>query len=312
MQGFRISHIGKLLGVVVMLAILALAGCGGGGSGNSSSGPGKGVKVTVASKIDPDGQLLAEMYALLLEKQGYNVTLKLSLGNNAVLNNAIKSGDVDIYPEFTGTGVGYYNLPPTQDAQTAYQEASTYYKQNVKATWLDPAYNLNDSYGICTSPTNATKYHLATLADLAAHPNQLTLGAQTDFTDPKNGLLKPAAQAYGLTFKKIVTINDQSLGYQAVLNGQVDLNECYTTYPAIVVDHFVLLKDSKNAFGVYNPAPVVRNAVLSKSPAIATTLNPLAAKLTTASQTELIKEYSVDHKPIKEVAQQFLQQQGLL
>lgn len=309
----RVSHLGKLLGIVAVLAVLALSGCGGGGSGNTSSGgPGKGVNVTIGSKKDPDGQLLAEMYALLLQKNGYNVTLKLALGDNAVLNNAIKSGDVDIYPEFTGTAIGYYNLTPTQDPKTAYQEANTYYKQNVSATWLDAAYNLNDSYGICTSSGNASKYNLATLDDLGKVSSQLTLIAQNDFTDPKTGILKPVATAYGLNFKKITTIGEESLGYSAVTSGQADVNECYTTNPAIVIDKFVLLQDTKNAFPDYNPAPVVRNALLQKSPDIATILNPLATKLTTDEQTKLIKQVSVDHTPLKEVAQQYLQQIGLL
>lgn len=310
----RIPVFGKLLGVVLMLVVLTLAGCGGGGSGSnggSSSKPGSGVNVIVGSKKDADGQLEAEMYVLLLQNQGYSVTPKLALGDNKVLNSAIKSGDVDIYPEFTGTAISYYGLPQTQDPQQAYQEAKTYFAQNVGATWLDAAFNLNDSYGICTSQAVATKYNLKTLDDLAKVSSQLTLGAQQDFTDPTNGVLPPVAKAYSLSFKNIVNITEQ-LSFAAVTGGQIDVNECYTTDPAIVTNNFVLLTDNKNAFPDYNPAPVVRTALLTKSPAIGTTLNPLAQKLTTANITALIKQVSVDHMPIQEVAQTFLKQQGLL
>lgn len=309
----RIPVFGKLLGVVLMLVVLTLAGCGGGGSGSggSSSKPGAGVNVTVGSKKDADGQLQAEMYTLLLRNQGYNVTTKLALGDNKVLNSAIKTGDVDIYPEFTGTAISYYSLTPTQDPQQAYQEAKTYFAQNVGATWLDAAFNLNDSYGICTSQSNASKFNLHTLDDLAAVANKLTLGAQQDFTDPTNGVLPPVAKAYGLNFKNIVNISEQ-LSFAAVTGGQIDVNECYTTDPAIVTSNFVLLTDNKQVFPNYNPAPVVRNELLTKSPAIATTLNPLAQKLTTDNITKLIKQVSVDHTPIEEVAQTFLKQEGLL
>jgi len=314
MASARTRLFGKLLGVVLLLAVLTLAGCGGGGSGTgggTNAKPGTGVKVVVASKKDADGQLLAEMYALLLQNQGYTVDLRLALGDNTVVDSAIKSGQIDIYPEFTGTALSNNKLPTTQDPQAAYQEVKTYYEQNLHITWLDAAFGLNDSYGICTSQANAQKFNLKTLDDLAKVSGQLTLAGQQDFTDPTTGVLPPAAKVYGLTFKNTVNITEQ-LSFDAVKNGNADVNECYTTDPAIVTDSFVLLTDDKNAFPNYNPAPLVRDAVLSKSSAIATTLNPLAAKLTTASQTALIKEVSVDGKNIKEVAQQFLQQQGLL
>lgn len=314
MASARTRLFGKLLGVVLLLAVLTLAGCGGGGSGTgggTNAKPGTGVKVVVASKKDADGQLLAEMYALLLQNQGYTVDLRLALGDNTVVDSAIKSGQIDIYPEFTGTALSNYKLPTTQDPQAAYQEVKTYYEQNLHITWLDAAFGLNDSYGICTSQANAQRLNIKTLDDLAKVSGQLTLAGQQDFTDPTTGVLPPAAKVYGLTFKNTVNISEQ-LGFDAVKNGNADVNECYTTDPAIVTDNFVLLTDDKNAFPNYNPAPLVRDAVLSKSSAIATTLNPLAAKLTTASQTALIKEVSVDGKSVKEVAQQFLQQQGLL
>ncbi|HLZ20905.1 MAG TPA: glycine betaine ABC transporter substrate-binding protein [Ktedonobacterales bacterium] len=314
MASARTGLFGKLLGVVLLLTVLTLAGCGGGGSGTGGSNnakPGDGIKVVVASKKDADGQILAEMYYLLLQNQGYNVTLRLGLGDNKVVDAAIKSNQIDIYPEFTGTALGNYALATTQNPQTAYSEVKTYYEQQFHITWLDAAYGLNDSYGICTSQANAQKYNLKTLDDLAKVSSQFTLAGQQDFTDPTTGVLPPVAKSYGLAFKKTVNISEQ-LSFDAVKNGNADVNECYTTDPAIITDNFVLLTDDKTVFPNYNPAPIVRDALLTQSPAIATTLNPLAAKLTTASQTALIKAVSVDGKSIKEVAQTFLQQQGLL
>jgi osmoprotectant transport system substrate-binding protein len=306
----RIPRSLKVLGVVPMLLLLTLAGCGGGGSGSASL-PGTGITLTIGSKKDADGQLLAQMYALLLQKQGFTINLKLALGDNKAVDSAIKSGQLDIYPEFNGTAIGNYGLPSTQDPQKAYQEAAAYYESNFKITWLDPALNLNDSYGICTSQANSTSKNLKTLDDLAAQASQLTLAGQTDFTDPNTGVFPPVAAAYGITFKKTVTI-DESLGFAAVTSGQVDVNECYTTDPAIVTNNFVLLTDTKNAFPAYNPSPIVRDPVLTKSPSIKTTLNALAPHLTTAKIVQLIKKVSVDGTPVKEVATQFLQSEGLL
>jgi osmoprotectant transport system permease protein len=134
---------------------------------SSPSTAGAGIKLTIGSKNDTDGQLLAEMYSLLLANQGFNVTTHLALGQTPVLDAAIKSGAVDIYPEFTGTGLSLGKLPNTTDPQTAYNEVKTYYEQQFHITWLDDATNLNDSYGYCTSKANANKYHLQSISDLA-------------------------------------------------------------------------------------------------------------------------------------------------
>jgi osmoprotectant transport system substrate-binding protein len=311
-MSLRIPPFGKLLGVVVMLSVLTLAGCGGGGSGNATatatSKPGAGVNVTIGSKNDPDGQLLAEMYSLLLQQQGYNVTTKLALGQTNVLDADIKAGSIDIYPEFTGTALALLKLPTNvQDPQTAYNQVKTAYEQQFHITWLDAAFGLNDSYGICTNQANASTYHLASLSDLAPVANQLTIAQQADAPQ----ILVPVEQAYGINFKGSVQI-DESLSFAAVNQNKAQVNECYTTDPSIVIDNFVLLKDPKNAFPLYNPSPLVRDQLLTKSPAISGILNPLASKLTTASQTALIKQVAVDHTPIQQVAQTWLQQQGLL
>lgn len=128
---------------------------------------GAGIKLTIGSKNDEDGQLLAEMYSLLLTNQGFNVTTKLALGQTPVLDAAITSGQIDMYPEFNGTALSTYKLAQTTDPTTAYNEAKTYYEQHLHITWLAPAYGLNDSYGYCTSQANASKYKLQSIGDLA-------------------------------------------------------------------------------------------------------------------------------------------------
>jgi osmoprotectant transport system substrate-binding protein len=307
MPASRYPHFAKLLGVVVFLSVLILAGCGGGGSGSTASKPGTGISVIVGSKKDADGQLLASMYALLLQHQGYSVTSKLALGDTTVLDGAIKSGAVDIYPEFNGTALNVYKLPTTQDPQRAYTEAKNYYAQHFQLTWLDPALKLNDSYGICTSASNAQKYHLTSLADLSSVASQLTLGLQQDAVS----VYQPVYSAYNIHFKNTTFISEQ-LSFDAVTHGDIGVNECYTTDPAIVTSNFKLLTDPKNVFPPYNPSPVVRNQLLSKSSAVRTTLNALPSHLTTAKITALIKQVSIDNKDPMAVAQSFLKSERLI
>lgn len=238
----------------------------------------------------------------------FKVTTKLGLGQTPVLDSAIKSGAIDIYPEFTGTALSLLSLPATQDANKAYQDVKAAYESKFQLTWLDPALGLNDSYALCTSKDVAQKKNLTSIDDLVPIADQLTLATQQDGMD---AAVTPVQTAYNIKFKKVVQISEQ-LGFGAVQKGDADLNVCYTTDPNIVVDNFVVLKDSKNVFPIYNPAPVVRDELLQKAPSIAATLNALQPKLTTDAMVGLIKQVSVDHKSIPDVAKAFLQEQGLL
>jgi len=306
MRLFSHANFAKLLGVVVLMSVLTMAGCGGGGSGTGK--PGSGVSLTVGSKKDADGQLLGEMYAQLLENAGYTVNRKLGAGDTPFLDSAIKSGAVDIYPEFTGTASSTYKLSVSQDPKAAYNTVADYYSKNLKLTWLDAAYSLNDSYAICTSQENATKFNLHSNADLAAQNGNLKIASQDDGVQ---AAVDPVKQGYNVTFKEVVSLAEQ-LSFAAVKNGDVDLMVCYTTDPGIVTNNFVVLTDPKGVFPNYNPAPVVRDDLLTKSPAVKDTLNPLASKLTTADQVALIKQVSLDKKTVHEVAKAYLQQKGLL
>ena len=306
-------HVRWLSAMLIALTIaIVVSACGSGttagNTGGSSAKAGTGVNVIVGSKLDPDGQLLGEMYVLLLQHAGYNVTPKLALGQTPVLQSAIQSGAVDLYPEFTGTALTVLNLPSTQDPQKAYEEVKTAYEQKYQITWLNPAYGLNDSYAICTSQAVAQKYHLQSIDDLVPIAGDLTIASPQDGV---SAAVQPVEKNYNLKFKTVAQYSEP-LSFGAVQKGSADLNVCYTTDPAIIVNNFVVLKDPKQVFPIYNPAPIVRDSTLKKSSAIASTLNPLASKLTTDQQVQLIKQVAIDHKPLREVALAYLQQQGLL
>jgi osmoprotectant transport system substrate-binding protein len=297
----------RLLGVVVMLAVLVLAGCGGGGSGSSKN-------ITVASKQDADSQLLGEMYTLLLQKAGYTVDAKIGLGKTPQMFAAIKSGQVDLYPEFTGTALSLLNLPATQDAHAAFNTVNTQYQQQFKITWLDAAYNLNDSYAICAPPATVTKYSLHALSDITP-----VLAGTLKLDTPSDGVttaVNPVQTGYGIQFgSKNVKQIDAELAYGDAMQGNADLIVCYTTDANIVKDNFTVLADSKNVFPIYNPAPIIRNSVLSAHSDIKGILAPLATALTTADIVQLIKQVGDKggtSAAVHDVAQSYLKSKGLL
>jgi osmoprotectant transport system substrate-binding protein len=298
----RVTRMFTVLSALVIMSTLLLSACGSSSAAGSNN-------LTVGSKKDADSRLEAAMYVLLLHNAGYNVTLKPGFDNTTV-GPAIDSGQIDLYPEFTGTGLNMLGLKGSSDPQTAYNEVKSGYESKYHITWLDAAYGLNDDYGLCTSQANATKFNLHNISDVTAVASQLTLAAPSDAISAPD--VVPAMEStYSLTFKKTVQI-DVDLAFAAVTQGQADVNVCYTTDSNIVTQNFVLLNDDKNAFPVYNPAPIVRDAVLSAHPNIKTILNPLATKLTTAAINPLIKQVTVDGTPADVVAKAWLQSQGLL
>ncbi|HVU69550.1 MAG TPA: glycine betaine ABC transporter substrate-binding protein [Ktedonobacteraceae bacterium] len=303
------------LGLLLTLLLSACGGAAGTGSttsGNTTKGP-----IVVASKLDTEGQLLAQMYDLLLEKAGYKVTLKLALGNSLIISQAIKSGSVDLYPEFTATGLNQLNIAPAHDPQKDYDAVKAAYEQQFHITWLDYA-PLNDGYALCTSKSEAAKLgNITTISQLAPQVKNLALASPSDGISFIDGL-KPV---YGFDTKSFKSLDkvDYAIGFKAVTSGQAQAVVCYTTDGSVTQQDFIFLTDDKSGFPEFHPAPIVRDSVLSKYPDIATILNPLAPDLTTQVSIDLQNQVATMTKggasssaAIKNVAKQFLQSKGLL
>lgn len=296
-----------LLTVTLLLALTACGTTPSTGGGGSTPNPNAGVTLTVGGKLDTEAQLLTKMYVLLLKKAGFNVVERAALGTNQVVFNAITSGQIDLYPEFTATGLAKLGVTSKNDAQQDYQAVKQGYEQKYQITWLDAA-PLNDTYGICTTQAKASSLGATKISDIVSKASGLTIAT------PPDGVqygVDVAKTVYGLTFKKVVTYNEEGLTFPAVVTGAQDLNICYTTSAQIAKQNFTLLQDDKNAFPIYNPAPIVRDSVLQKSPQIADILNKLAPVLTTEVSQQLQAQV-VDGQSVTEVATKFLQSKGLL
>ncbi len=301
----------RSMGLIILISLLVLAGCGssttttGGSSGTPSN---SSIHLTVGGKLDTEAQILTALYSQVLEHAGFKVTEKAKLGTNDIVFNAITSGSIDLYPEFTATGLAKLGDKTAHNVQTDYQAVKTGYEQKYKVTWLDLS-PLNDTYGICTTKANATKYNATKVSDLASQASKLTIATPPDGKSDPNVLpgLKPT---YGFDFGSTKVL-DAAVTYQAVMSGQAQFNICYTTSALITKDNFVLLQDDKNLFPIYQVAPIIRQDTLSKSPAIATTLNKLAPYLTSAVSSQLQLQVVNGSTP-HDVAAQFLQSKGLV
>ncbi len=300
--------------------MLILSACGGStGSSSNSSGtttPTK-VPIVVGSKLDPEAQLLGEMYVLLLQKAGYTVTPKLALGQTPVVFNALKSGAIDLYPEFTGTGLNILGVKSSYNPDQDYQTVKNGFEQQYHITWLTQA-PLNDGYALCTSQAESQKLGgVTTLSQLAPKVPQLTLATQSDGITFFDNL----ETIYGFktaSFKSVKKV-DYNIGFQAVKSGAADVTECYTTDGSVTTQGFIFLNDDKHGFTEFHPAPIVRDSILQSDPGIANALNPLAPDLTTQVSIDLQAQVAQKKasgmsvsEAVKEVATSFLQSKGLL
>src|SRR6266852_3151716 len=309
----------KCLLLFALIPMLILSACGGTSTSSSSSSgtstPTK-VPITVGSKLDPEAQLLGEMYVLLLQKAGYTVNSKLALGQTPVVFSALKNGAIDLYPEFTGTGLNILGIKSSYNPDQDYQAVKNGFQQQYQITWLDQA-PLNDGYALCTSQAESQKLGVTTLSQLAPKVSQLTLATQSDGVTFFDNL----ESIYGFktaSFKSVKKV-DYSIGFTAVKSGAANVTECYTTDGSVITQGFIFLNDDKHGFTEFHPAPIVRASVLQSDPGIANALNPLAPFLTTDVSIALQQQVKTKKasgtsgsEAVKEVATSFLQSKGLL
>jgi glycine betaine/choline ABC-type transport system substrate-binding protein len=169
---------------------------------------------------------------------------------------------------------------------------------------------MNDTYGVCTTKSKAQQLNVTKVSDLIPIAKNMTIATPPDGKSDPN-VLPGLTTTYGITFKQEI-VQDENLTFQTVQQGGADFNICYTTNGLISADNFVLLDDDKSLFPIYNPAPIVRDQLLTQVPGIAGVLNALAPKLTTAAITGLNAQVAVQNLSVTQVATTFLQQQGLL
>jgi osmoprotectant transport system substrate-binding protein len=330
MTGRRRSRSTFISRVSAMLALIAvgigLTACGSSKSTTNStssaptttatapaaatSGPGVGKPaVTIGDKNFAEENILGQLYAQALQAQGYSVTLKENVGSSEIIYKALTSGQIEMYPEYTGTLLSAIAEQTKQPASAAaaYQEAKAFVEKKG-LTLLDytPFY---DSDALATLPSYASAHSLSSIADLKPLGKSVTVGAPPEFATRFEGLLG-LKQEYGVvpTFKPIAI----ELSYKALESGQVDVQNVFTTDGQLLGGKFKLLSDPKHVFGFQNVAPVVKQSVLAaEGPAFAQTLNKISALLTINAIQQMNAAVSIDKQSATSVAAQFLKANGL-
>lgn len=294
----------------VLLAIVLI---GGGVYGYRAWADSQQETVTIAGKMGGEPEVLINMYKELIEQDNpkVNVELKPNFGGTSFLFKGLKSGKIDIYPEFTGTVLQSLVKEKTtvpHDPKAAYQAAKKAMAKDFKLRYLPPMQYQN-GYAMTVRQADAKKYHLKTIADLAKMP-QFRAGFDPDFYQQSDGY-PGLKQAYGLNFENVHTM-EPALRYEALAKGQVDVTDAYTTDPQIKKYQLVILDDNKSFFPPYQGAPLMRAKFAQQHPGIVKSLNKLENKITTKQMQTMNYEVTVKHRKAADVAHQFLVKQQFI
>jgi osmoprotectant transport system substrate-binding protein len=295
------------------VAALALAACGAnnnptapaGGGGGSTASAGGGGSITVGSADFSESQVLGEIYAGAIKAKGISVTTKPNIGSRDVYIKALQDGSIDIVPEYTGSLLTYLKgTAPTQDPDAVY----TALKSTLPATLvvLDKS-TAEDKNSIVVTKDTQSKYSLKSIADLAAHQADITVAAPPEFQQRDQGLVGLKAQ-YSFTPANFLPLKGAAI-VNALLNGQAQAANIFSTDPSISANGFVTLEDPKLLFGSDNVVPLLRKDKVNDT--ITAALNAVSAKIDTATLTDLVKQVDVDKKDASAVAKDFLSKNGL-
>lgn len=315
----------SLIPVLFVTFGLVLGACGGGATTPSS---GAGAPTTAAATLPPAPKpdvvvgstnfyeqiTLGELYAQILEANGYKVTRKFNLGNREIVQPALQSGQIDVLAEYEATLVRF--LDKTADPTTDKTKAHDVLQKLLDAkglTALDPA-DATDQNGFAVTKDTAAKYNLKKLSDLAPVAKDLVLGGPPECPS-RPFCAQGLKDTYGLTFKDFKPLDSGGPLTVAALDGkQIDVALIFTSDPSITAKGFVLLDDDKHLQLADNLVPVIRKDLLTKdtSGGITKLLNSVSAKLSQSELGDLNKQVSIDKKDSKDVAAAWLKKQGLI
>jgi osmoprotectant transport system substrate-binding protein len=316
--------------LLLLLASLVVAACGddddddGGNGGSTAEGGGQAaaiqkddalsaVKLTIGSKNFTEQKVLGEIYAQALAAGGYDVSTELNLGDEKTALAALEGGEIDAYPEYTGTallsffGVEADKLP--DDPDQAYQQAKQgFAEKNLTALPPTPFTNSNE---VAVTKETADELGLQQISDLKGKAGDLTMYGTPECRQRLDCLLG-LQEVYGIDFQRFVPV-DVALRHEVLTKGQADVSIVFTTDPQIDREGFVLLEDDMGIFPPYNSTMVVRDEVLKEAGSKFSEVVGLVNRdLTDEVMQELNARVDLDKETPKQVATEYLQETGLI
>ena len=254
--------------------------------------------VVVASKPFGESYLLAEMFAQLLEGRGIPVQRRPGMGATEILFQALRTDAIDVYPEYTGTGLVAI-LHESADRADVLRHVSRRFAELYGIRWLAPL-GFENTYAIAVRKETAARFHLTSLSDLARASPNLAAGLTADFIGRSDGL-PGLARTYGMRFREVRPLAP-ALKYQALANGAVDVIDGYSTDGLLARFDLVTLVDDRGFFPPYDAAAVVSPRLAREYPEAVAALSTLSGRLDVQRMRALNQRVEVDGEPVAAVA----------
>ena len=289
--------------------VLAVAGCGG-DDDDDGGGAASDRTVTIGSKNFTEAVILGELYRQALEAKGYTVDLKSSIGSTEIIDRALTSGEIDMYPEYTGTmlTVVFGEDEPQESAESTYDRAKELYEE--KGFTLFEMTPFSDSDALAVTAEYAEEEGLEEIGDLAGIGN-FRLGGQPEFETRLQGLVG-VKEKYGIEDVTFVPFTGIS-PYEALDQGAVDVAAIFSTDPPLASGDYVVLEDPEANFGFQNVAPVVSQELADDlGDDFRETIDAVSEQLTEEAIIAMNSAVAIDQRPADEVAREFLEANDLL
>ncbi|GCD12482.1 glycine betaine ABC transporter substrate-binding protein [Clostridium tagluense] len=290
-----------LVSALALIMLVSLVGCGS-----------KTKKVVVASKPMTEQYILAEMITALIEgNTDIKVEKKLGIGGGTSnIQPAMIKGEIDIYPEYTGTGwLFVLKKDLIRDPLKLYEEVKKEYKAKYDIKWLG-LYGFNDTYALAIKKSVADKLNINTYSDLASKSDSLKFGAEPDFYEREDGY-KGLQKEYNFKFKEKREL-DIGLKYEAINSDNVDVINAFSTDALLKKYDMKVIVDDKNFFPSYFASTLIREETLKKYPELENVLNKLQGKINDKEMIQMNYLVESEKKDPKDVAVEFLKGKGLL
>jgi len=287
--------------LLTALLILLLTACG----------PPRRDRIVVGSKNFTEQLVLGEIIAQQIEtKTHLPVERRFYLAGSYICHQAILSGRIDIYPEYTGTALtAILKLPPSKDPQQVFDTVAREYQSRFNLK-IGPNLGFNDTFALEIRGDDARRLNLKTISDAVPQAVHWRAGFGYEFMERPDGY-KGLAATYGLKFAENPRIMDLGLLARALKERQIDLAAGNTTDGLIPALDLFVLEDDKYYFPPYEAVPIVRQEMLSAHPEVAQALAELAGKISDTEMRELNYQVDGKHRDAKQVAAEFLKSKGL-
>jgi osmoprotectant transport system permease protein len=296
---------------LLLLGILACVGNQITFSDNQGSVASAKPIIRVGSKNFTEQLIISEIMAQLIEdRTRLRVERLFDLGGTMINHEALIRGEIDLYPEYTGTALtAILKRKPMKDPSEVLQVVRGEYKKRFRLVWLEP-FGFNNSYSLTVRYADARKYNWTRISDLTSLAHRLRAGWTAEFSERPDGY--PGLQkAYGLHFAKVSDL-DPAIMYQAISKKQVDVICAFTTDGRIPAYKLKPLIDDKQFFPPYYAAPVIREETLKKYPELRKTLLELGGRIHDSTMQGLNYQVDKEQQQVSEVARKFLISQRLV